>query len=230
MPGLCQSRELTPHLGEGWMLRRCNTEPTLDSFSGEETETHCSPFQKVSKPGLAWAGSLVQPKPGRLFGRPVYAYKGRKWRRREVSVQREYRGDPTEQQGRVLPGEEGGPPQGRQQLKARLHGVQSVGERRCSPCGLGPSQNTSTLPTESPQRTPFSSVFTLTLGWDLPHQWPGWKKGQEEKGLPKPKESALVGEEPELRETATPASSLGQFLPVDMTSSDTQLFPTIMQG
>ena len=68
------------------MLQRCNSEPTLGSFSGEETETHCSPPQKVSKPGLDRAGSLVQPKPGRLFGRPVHTYKGRKIRRRYVST------------------------------------------------------------------------------------------------------------------------------------------------
>lgn len=35
---------------------------------GEKMETHCSPPQKGSKPCLDRAGSLVQLKPGRLFG------------------------------------------------------------------------------------------------------------------------------------------------------------------
>lgn len=79
-------------------------------------------------------------------------------------------------------------------------------------------------------KNPALPCIYCVLVWDLPQQWPGREKGQEEKGLPKPEESALVGKELELRGTAMSSRSLGQFLPVDMTSSDTQLFQTIIQG
>lgn len=85
-------------------------------------------------------------------------------------------GDPTKQPGKVCPGEEGGPPQGRQQLKTRLQ--QSTVCRSVKVFTLWTrafSEHEHTPHRESTcwQRTPRSPVFTLSLGWDLPQQWPG---------------------------------------------------------
>lgn len=156
-------------------------------------ETHGSPPLKGSKPGLDRAGSLVQLKPGRLFGRPGYAHKGRKWRGRGGSVQREHRGDPTKQWGRACPGEEGGPPQDCQPLKAGQQQRAVCRSAKVFICGLRPSGNTGTLPygeSEFWERNPFSPV--LTPVWELPEQWPGEEEGEEVKGLPKSEASSLL--------------------------------------